>query len=421
MTEPDTTTTQLPQDRSGYFYGWNMVGMAFLGDFFAAGLFFYSFGVFFSALAEDFGGSRLGISIALMLSTSMGAFIAPFLGQALDRYPTRNIMLIGAVLLSSGFFLLSQVNNTWQLFLVVGTLVAGGISALGGQSSSRLVTNWFNKKRGIAIGIAAMGISASGVIMPPVATWLIEMLGWRGAYGVYGCLVLFIAAPIIFFFIKTRPEDVGLLPDGEKADPNAPVAELIPETEWTTKTLVRNPAFWTIAFTFAVYLCVFPAILTHLIPQIRDLGFSTTNSAFILSMAAGAGVVGKLLFGWLMDNINPKLAVLACSLLQICGAVMLMNIETYSLLIVAALVYGLGMGGVVPLQGTIVAKVFGRLSFGRVLGLLRPAMLPVQVIGVPLAGWVFDTTGNYDLSYMIFIGLLTLGIISIFVTRIEGT
>ena len=117
-----------------------------------------------------------------------------------------------------------------------------------------------------------MGISASGVIMPPVATWLIEMLGWRGAYGVYGCLVLFIAAPIIFFFIKTRPEDVGLLPDGEKADPNAPVAELIPETEWTTKTLVRNPSFWTIAFTFAVYLCVFPAILTHLIPQVRDLG-----------------------------------------------------------------------------------------------------------------------------------------------------
>ena len=419
MTQPDTTTIRSPETKSGYFYGWNMVGMAFLGDFFAAGLFFYSFGVFFSALAEDFGGSRLGISIALMLSTSMGAFIAPFLGQALDRYPTRNIMVIGAIILSSGFFLLSQVSATWQLFLVVGTLIAAGISALGGQSSSRLVTNWFDKKRGIAIGIAAMGISASGVIMPPVATWLIEMLGWRGAYGVYGCLVLFIATPIIFMMIKTRPEDMGLLPDGEQADPNVPVVEPIPQTEWTTKTLIRNPAFWTIAFTFAVYLCVFPAILTHLVPQMRDLGFSPTNSAFILSMAAGAGVLGKLVFGWLVDTINPKLAVLACSLLQICGAVLLMTIETYSLLIIAGLIYGLGMGGVVPLQGTIVAKVFGRLSFGRVLGLIRPAMLPIQVIGVPLAGWVFDTTGNYDISYMVFIGLLVLGIVSIFMTKIE--
>ncbi|MBL4584991.1 MAG: MFS transporter [Pseudomonadales bacterium] len=120
----------------------------------------------------------------------------------------------------------------------------------------------------------------------------------------------------------------------------------------------------------------------------KDLGFSATNAAFILSMATGAGVLGKLVFGWLVDTVNPKLAVLACSLLPIVGAALLMNLESYSVLIVAALIYGLGMGGVVPLQGTIVAKVFGRLSFGRVLGLLRPAMLPVQIIGVPLAGWV---------------------------------
>ncbi|MBL4584990.1 MAG: MFS transporter [Pseudomonadales bacterium] len=94
-----------------------------------------------------------------------------------------------------------------------------------------------------------MGISASGVLMPPVATWLIEMLGWRGAYITYGCMVLFIATPVIFMMVKTRPEDVGLLPDGEQADPNTAVAEPIPEPDWTTKTLMRNPAFWSIAFT----------------------------------------------------------------------------------------------------------------------------------------------------------------------------
>jgi MFS family permease len=173
------------------FYGWRIVGVAFLVDFIAVGFFFYSYGVFFKAIAADLGsGTRFGVSLGLSISNVVGAAVSPFIGRALDRVPIKRIMIAGAVCVAVGFGLLSQISAFWQYYLVLGTLLGVGGSLMGGLASSKLVANWFVARRGTAFGIATVGISLSGLMMPTAATWLIATVGWRGGFGVYGLCTL---------------------------------------------------------------------------------------------------------------------------------------------------------------------------------------------------------------------------------------
>ena len=136
-----------------HFHGWRMVGVAFVVEFVAVGFFFYSFGVYFKAIEAELAGSRLGVSLGMMATSAVGAILAPFVGRALDRYPIKRIMLIGAVALSFAFALLSRVNTIWQFYLVLGTFVAFGMSMMGGLATAKLVANWFHARRGTALGI----------------------------------------------------------------------------------------------------------------------------------------------------------------------------------------------------------------------------------------------------------------------------
>ena len=143
------------------FFGWRMVAVAFFVDFIAVGFFFYSYGVFFKAIAAEFGDSRLGVSIGTTVTMGVGAILAPFIGQALDRYPLRNVITIGATSMGTGFLLLGFVETPTQFYMVLGIFIGFGSGAMGQLASSKLVSNWFVMKRGMALGIAATGISVS--------------------------------------------------------------------------------------------------------------------------------------------------------------------------------------------------------------------------------------------------------------------
>ena len=163
---------------------------------------------------------------------------------------------------------------------------------------------------------------------------------------------------------------------------------------------------------------MFQAVLVHMVPQLTSQGLGAGHAAAVLSLSAGLGVLGKLVFGWLTDLNEPRIAVWLCIGTQLVGAWMLMSFSSLSWLLLAGAVFGFGMGGVVPLQSSVIGQVFGRLSFGRAVGLLRPAMLPLQVIPVPLAGWIYDLTGTYRLSYIVLMLALVFAAFSIAMVRI---
>jgi len=390
------------------FLGWRMVGVAFFVDFVAVGFFFYSYGVFFKAIEREFGGSRLGVSLGLTVTATVGAIAAPFIGQALDRFPLKRVIAAGAVSMALGFLALSQVQNPLQFYLALGAFVGVGAGAMGQLATAKLVTNWFQRRRGTALGIAATGISASGVVMPFVSATLIEAYGWREGFLFYGAFTALVVVPLVLRFVISSPEEVGLRPDGQRADPPRGQGALPPMPLAPPSPILRDRNFRVLVVVIGLLFCCQSATLTHMVPRVTDAGVSLQLASLVMSLTAGLGVAGKLSFGWLVDRWTARRAIWFTVGFQLLGQIAMLQQDNLALFAVGAALFGYGMGGVVPMQGALVAKVFGRIRFGKALGMLRPAMFPLQIVGVPLAGAIFDATGSYRPAFLIFIVLYVL-------------
>lgn len=384
-----------------------MVWVAFFVDFVAVGFFFYSYGVFFKAIEAEFGGSRLGVSLGLTITTTVGAIAAPFIGNALDRYPLKRVIAAGSISMALGFLALSQVRSQLEFYLALGAFIGFGASAMGGLATAKLVTNWFVRRRGTALGIAATGISASGVVMPFVSATLIESYGWRDGFLLYGAFTAFVVVPLVLRLVVSTPEDVGLHPDGQL--PAAPAGTArTPQTPPPPTPILHDRNYWVLVGVIGLLFCCQSATLTHMVPRITDTGVTLQVASLVMSLTAGLGIAGKLSFGWLMDRWTARHAIWFTVGCQVLGQLAMLQQQSLALFALGAALFGFGMGGVVPMQGALVGKVFGRARFGKALGLLRPGMFPLQIIGVPLAGWMYDTTGSYQTAFVTFVALYLL-------------
>lgn len=391
-----------------------MVLVAFCVDFVAVGFFFYSYGVFFKAIAEDFGGSRLGIAFGLTVTNIVGAIAAPYVGRALDKYPLKHVMGVGASFMAVGFLGLSLVRNPIEFYLVLGIFVGFGASSMGSLATSKLVANWFDRRRGTALGIAAAGVSLSGVIMPYISAELINNYGWREGFLVYGLFTLLVVLPMVLRFVVSRPEDIGMRPDGAMPIAVNPGAELtVPKPRLAMRDVSREHNFWVIVLTFSLIFCCMGATLTHMIPRLTDNGYSLVQASLVMSLCAGFGVTGKLSFGWLGDRLSLRKVMSIVIVMQFTGQLLMYLSVDLVVFAIGASLFGYGVGGVVPMHGATVGKTFGRERFGAILGLMRPAMLPIQILGVPFAGWVYDVTGSYANAFEAFLGIYLLAAIAL--------
>ena len=394
--------------------GWRMVTVAFFIDFVAVGFFFYSYGVFFKAIAGEFGDSRLGVSLGLTVTSAVGAIAAPLVGRALDRFPLRRVIGVGATSMALGFLGLSRVETPLEFYLVLGVFIGFGASSMGNLATSKLVANWFDRKRGTALGIAATGVSVSGVIMPFVSAQIIESYGWRDGFLIYGLFTLCIVVPLVLRLVVTRPEDVGQRPDGDahdSAEQEQPKAQpgraptLPAKAATSMRQVARDRNFWVVVAVFGLIFCCMSATLTHMVPRITDLGHDLRLASLIMSLCAGLGVLGKLTFGALADKWPIARIIAMVIAVQFVGQFVMYANTNLALFAIGAALFGYGVGGVVPLHGSVVAQTFGRERFGAILGLMRPAMFPVQIFGVPFAGWMYDQTGSYATAFETFLVL----------------
>ena len=403
-TAPDLKSRLWPR-----YYGWRMVAVAFFVDFIAVGFFFYSYGVFFNSIAKEFGDSRFGVSIGIMLTQIAGALVAPLIGQALDRYPLRNVQAIGATTMGLGFIGLGLVQTQAQFYLVLGLFIGCGAGAMGQLATSKLVANWFMKRRGTALGIAATGISASGVVMPALSAWIILNYGWREGFMIYGAITLLVVVPLVLRFVISRPEDIGLLPDG------APKGTVMPAAPPPARVreFVGDRNFWALVVVIGLLFCVQSGTLIHLVPRVTDAGYSLSAASLVMSACAALGIAGKLIYGYLADRWDVRKALWLGIAFQVAGQLIMLQQSGYALFMLGAALFGFGMGGVVPMQGAAVGAAFGRESFGRILGAMRLPMVALQVLGVPFAGLVYDATGSYQLAAHVFLGLYALAAIAV--------
>ena len=405
----------LRRNNATLFLGWRMVAVAFLVDFIAVGFFFYSYGIFFKAIAVEFGDSRFGVSIGVTVTQGVGALLAPFIGRALDRFPLKNVMACGAISMGTGFGLLGLVQTPLQFYLVLGVFVGFGAGAMGQLATSKLVSNWFVLKRGSALGLAATGSSVSGVIMPAISAWIIATLGWREAFMTYGLITFLVVVPVVLRLVISRPEDVGLLPDGATEKDSLPP----PKPPLRTRDFLSQPNFWVLLTVIGLLFCIQSATLIHMVPKLTDSGLSLVAASGIASATAGFGIMGKLIFGALVDRWDVRHALWLGIGFQFVGQLMMVFMEGHLAFLIGACFFGFGMGGVVPMQGAVVGAAFGRESFGRVLGAMRPPMAVLHLAGTPFAGWVYDVTGSYRPASLTFLVLYLIAAVVVLALKVE--
>jgi len=381
------------RDRDAIYPGWRIVAVAFLTHCLAVGCVFYSFGVFFTPLMQEFGWSRAQISWGFSSVSLIGALYAPMVGRLVDRHGSRPVQLCGVLVLGCTLMLLGSVQSLAQYYTLMALLLSLGSTCLGPIPSNTAVASWFGRRRGRALGVATAGISMGGVVFVPLVQALIERLGWRGAFVALGGLVLAVGLLPIALFMRRAPAELPSIERMPGTGDGRIEAEI--DRSVTPREAVRDPNFWRIVMAFALTVMGLSAILLHQVPLLIDLGIAPSNAAIALGATAGIGVVGKLGFGALLDRVEQRRVIVGCFLFQAAGLALLPFASVPAMLVLYVVVYGYAMGGNATLQATVIGECFGRAHYGAIAGRIVPFVVLAQALAVPIVGWMRDHYGTY--------------------------
>lgn len=399
------------------FYGYYLAAYAFAMGFLASSFFLHSRGIFFPLWMEEFAVDKTRISLAVSLTLFAGSCMAPFTGYCLDRFPVRRVIVAASLWLALGYLLL-QTAGSFPAFLAILILFQGlGWTGVGPLAQTKLMVSWFTRNRGMALGIAIMGISVAGVVMPTVVTWLSENFGWRGTYTGYALVLIVLVVPLTWRVVKQSPAEIGQYPDGDPQPPAAEPATARARTEARTaesaestadqsllatyREFLSSKAFWSVVITFGLMNGVYSAMITHLPTYMTtELGFSLYDASYLLGIAGGFAIAGKLVWGWLMDNMNARLTVMCAVSAYLSSTLIFLSSQSYVWLSLAAGLFGLGFGGMVPVRSVLISRLFGVQKFSRVNGLLSFFLAPAT-FWVLITGFIADRTGTYTTAFQV--------------------
>jgi MFS family permease len=401
-----------------FFYGWTIVAVGFLAHLASAFSISSTLSVFLKPLSSDLGISRGVFSLVRSGEIFIGALAAPLIGPLIDRYGGRWLMVAGGLVSGAGFLLLGQARDFWQFLLFRWFLISPGDSLMGGMVVNVTISRWFVRMRGRALALAGMGHGLAKVGMPLVAASLIAYSGWRTAWAVFGLVTLALVVGPSWFFMRRRPEDMGLLPDGgsrAQQERKAPSKELgstsrrrgaIADVPWSRREAMRTRAFWLIITTFGVAQVGVTGLNLHVFAFVSDQGHPTMVAAFVMSIIASMQMSTPIVWGFLAERGNIARLIMAKFLIQGGGLLLALSAPGLVSLYGGFFLYGIGMGGTSILSEMIWATYFGRISLGKVRGIGSLFTSGFAAVGPPFFGLMFDATQSYFLSFSIFIGML---------------
>ncbi len=387
----NVTSTKKP----GFFYGYVIVFIGFVNMLLMFGA-FYSFGVFFKPLSTDFGWTRATTSGAYSLGMFLSGLLAIVMGKLTDRFGPRIVMSLCGLLFGLGLLLMSRVSNIWQLYLFYGVVVGVGLSGAFVPPLST-VARWFVKRRGIMTGFVVAGIGVGTLIIPPVATWLIEKWDWRTAYIVIGAVALVLII-LSAQFLKFGPRRMGLLPDGETEE----AAGL--NLHARGFSLREAMGSWQLWVLFSILFCFgycLHTVLAHIANHATDLGFSATVGAGLVAVVGGLSVAGRIATGSITDRVGSK-PPLIINLILMSGALFwLLAAGELWMFYLFAIVLGFAYGGLAAMESPIVAELFGLSSHGVIMGVASFGYTAGGAVGPLVAGSIFDTFASYQIAFLI--------------------
>lgn len=363
---------------------------------------------FDKALLDEFGWQRGDLKLRDLVTLLLTGLIAPFIGVLIDRLGVRVLLVAGSVLLAGAYFAYGMIGSLMHVYLL-HVVFAAVLVACGLNVAVILVSQWFVAQRGTAIGIALVGTSLGGVFFPPWFTGLIADHGWREAFQIVSLVPA--AMLLVGLFLARPPQAFGLQPLGAGTGAGSAARPPDARADYTLSEALRTPTFWALATvacaTFYSMLGVISSLILHLI----DMGYTPADAAREFSLMMTMALVGKFLFGFLADRLPQRIVFLANIAVMAAGAVVLamMDAETTRW---AALLFGLGWGGLYTLLQIQAVNAFGLTAAGKILGAITVLDAAGGGLGMWLTNHLFSTTGSYALSYQIIVGLTVLAFVA---------
>ncbi len=397
------------------FYGWWMVAVGGFIMVITSVPIFQATAVWAVALESQFGWSRTQLGLALSFTRVEGSITGPIAGYLVDRMGTRFMVFTGLAVLTVGFFLFSQVQNLWMFYLAYFIMSVGQGQA-GWLTVMTLMNHWFVRHRGLAMGLAMMGMGIGTLLLIPVIAWLInpdaDRLGWRHTAEIFAVVAL-VSAIILPKIIRNKPEDIGEYPDG---DPPVQVSategedsQVEPELELTIGQALRTQAFWCISFGHGFGSMAVLAIMSHLGLLLRDMGHDVQTAGWIITVQTAVSIVFQFFGGWIGDRMPKNIALFIFTGLQGLGVIFLVLGSNIFYFYIFAVLFGIGFGGRTPLTTAIRGDYFGRASFGKILGISTVPMNLLLLIAGPLVGFMRDEIGDYNNAFLLMAGFNLLG------------
>jgi nitrate/nitrite transporter NarK len=404
LTDTHATETSVKRRRQ-IFFGWYLVAASIAANTIFSAAYFQGFGVLIIPIERTFGWDRWVISAAMSLRQLESGIVSPAVGFLLDRFSSRKLIFWSAIISAVGFIGLSFTNGIvmFFLFFVVISLGASGVSHA--VTWPVIISRWFRRNRGLAMGLAVTGpIFGSPIVI--LNAQIEEAHGWRVVIIGYGILIL-VGVTLLSMLVRDRPEPYGLRPDGDPPEEGASterpsgLTPRRPDTGLTLHAVLRTKEFWLFTSYLSGTFTVNSALQAHMIPYFQqDIGLTAAWAAVVMSMVFIISGIGRIGGGYLLDKMDYRLvlavvaAMMGFSLLYL----QMVDVHTVSDTLPFALMFGVSFGCLVPMRGAVGSIMFGTRAIGGVLGLLQGGSIAAGMIGPLVMGIIFDLNGNYSVA-----------------------
>ena len=386
--------------KSRIHYAWVVLGVLVVVLIAASGI-RAAFGVFIKPMEAEFGWSRTSLSIAAALSLLLLGAVAPFAGRLADLWGGRAVVAVALGVLGIGTLASAFVTQLWHIYATSGVLMALGAGGAGLTTAVPVAARWFDKRRGLVIGIAGAAMSAGQLVVVPLAMWLTLNGGWRQSYLWLGIGLLVLIVPPALALLRSDPRDKGLRPYGASAPGLAGAAARPSETRVSITEAVQFPAFWLLAGSY--FVCGYTSgglVGTHLIPHTLEHGFSEMVAAQALGVTGAVSVLGTIASGWISDRFGRKGPLAIYYFVRGLALLFLLVVWNVPSLMFFAVILGLNWFSTVPPTTTLTANIFGRYSVGELSGWIFFSHQAGSALAAVIGGWIHDATGSYFWAFI---------------------
>lgn len=408
---------QRPKERGGIYPGWIVLAGCFLSAMLIIGGSLYIYQLFVLPVTAELGITRGEASYAYIAMLLGIAIWSPILGRLYDHVSVKWLMPIGGLAFATGMTTISVLASPKLMLAAIFFCLGPAMVLAGGLAVNTVTTRWFERRRGRALGIAAVSSSAGGFLMTPVTAYLIESFGWRFALSSIGIAIGIIIVLVGLLVAKDRPSEAQLKVYSENLA--SPDADDGAGAEWTFGKLLASLDFWLVTAGIGLLLASDQAILTTQNPFLVDIGFSTAQAVSVVTAMTGSAILGKLIVGFLAERYDIRFLYILVAIFHILLLAIFIIQPGYVAMLIFASIFGAAVGGIYPVWSVLCSRVFGAKNFGLAFGAMA---LFSQFLAMGFVGYInnsYDKTSDYSTAFSVFIGAVMLGIVAIIALRLK--